>query len=108
MQYIIKYVAVRMSKYVAVRMSILEIYASGWAVDTASFISTSYSAIFFLSHLGIKSKIFLHMFVGSATLPCSLAIRWTEHCWKLNCIKKQIGTVSTVNFFFLRDPSAED
>ena len=65
---------------------------------------------FFLSHPDLGYKTFLHMLVGSTTLPCSLASRWMECCWKLHCFKTEMGAI---NFWaakrpFRRDPSEDD
>ena len=77
---------------------------------SAAHVSTRNSVIFFLSHPDLGSKTFLYMLVGSTTLPRSLASRWTEHCWKLDCFKKLIGAIECNQFLgcYIRDPSEDD
>ena len=92
--------------YVAVSMHILASKARGWDVDTASLVYTHYSTIFFLGLLDLGSKTFFCMFVDSTTFPCSLASRWIENVWKLDCFIKQIYRCNRVcSISVLGDPS---
>ena len=87
-------------------------YIYAFIINTASaaLVSTRYSAILFLSHLDFGSKTFFYMLAGSTTLLSSLSSRWTEHCWKLDCFKKQIGACYQVQSIsgLLRDHSKDD
>ena len=77
-------------------------------INTAVFVSTRYSAIFFLSHLDLGSKIIFYMLVGSITALFScqsldgalLKTRLFQKANKCNWVRSISG--------LLRDPSEDD